>query len=464
MIRQRLLLSLIPAALGCDDGAEPSRAAVQIQAVSAVEFAGTPLDTVGLPLAIKVTDFSDRPVWNAKVNWSTADGGTLLPLSEVTDQHGIAQAIWVLGWRTGSQQARASVVGIDSAAVFSADAQGFRAIGVGTGDADHMCAIDPDGALYCWGPNASGQLGDGTVDSGASPRPVMLPEPAAQVVLDEESTCARTQSGQVYCWGKNNAGQLGNGTLTGSFTPVPVALPEPAKFITARSWGACAITVVGDAYCWGFNSKGRFGIGTMDDIVPTPARVLGGFSWRDLRLGLWRACGIREDGQVYCWGDPEVEDGLGTGADTTTTSPLPVTNAPAADSVGISGHIQCSIAATGQTHCWGHNWTIGVEDPREWISDPIPLGTPLRSMHSLHRPVVALGTDARGYWWGARPTASAADQYTPAPFTGELHLSAIGAGGPGVCGIEATTSAVYCWTWDGPSWPALDISAVPAPP
>lgn len=89
------------------------------------------------------------------------------------------------------------------------------------------CACGASGAVYCWGPNTSGQVGDGTKDFAAAPTEVVgLPGLAAQVKTTATATCALLTDGTIYCWGDDIYGQLGGGQLkTPSAAPQKVLLP-----------------------------------------------------------------------------------------------------------------------------------------------------------------------------------------------------------------------------------------------
>ena len=79
----------------------------------------------------------------------------------------------------------------------------------------HTCAVDSEGhKVECWGKNSDGQLGGEPVDGIA--KVTVLPDVSQgwfQLVGGEDFTCAIEPSnlpGAMYCWGSNLSGQLGN--------------------------------------------------------------------------------------------------------------------------------------------------------------------------------------------------------------------------------------------------------------
>jgi alpha-tubulin suppressor-like RCC1 family protein len=124
-----------------------------------------------------------------------------------------------------------------------------------------QCGLGKDGVTYCW-----------PVWSGRTP-----PEPISGPNLDfiGETAgghfCGLDADGRAYCWGSNGTGQLGNGAIEPAYIPVPVSVAGDLRFssIAAGDQHTCAMTLDSQVYCWGLGWQGSLGIGTQEgDGVP----------------------------------------------------------------------------------------------------------------------------------------------------------------------------------------------------
>jgi alpha-tubulin suppressor-like RCC1 family protein len=92
----------------------------------------------------------------------------------------------------------------------------------------HSCAVLTNDRVYCWGANNRGQLGDGTNDLRLTPVPVTggLRFATASTGAVGDHSCGVTASGKAYCWGNNASGQIGDGTFDNHRSaPTPVSGP-----------------------------------------------------------------------------------------------------------------------------------------------------------------------------------------------------------------------------------------------
>lgn len=55
--------------------------------------------------------------------------------------------------------------------------------------------------VCCWGFNATGQLGDGTIDTSRTPTAMVGIGPAKHLAAGDESTCALLKNDELWCWG-----------------------------------------------------------------------------------------------------------------------------------------------------------------------------------------------------------------------------------------------------------------------
>jgi alpha-tubulin suppressor-like RCC1 family protein len=88
----------------------------------------------------------------------------------------------------------------------------------------HTCGEAANNRAYCWGLNETGAIGDGTNDNSRT-APVLVAGSLSfrQLSSGNSFTCGKTSASAVYCWGFNQFGQLGDGTTTDRVTPTPVA-------------------------------------------------------------------------------------------------------------------------------------------------------------------------------------------------------------------------------------------------
>jgi alpha-tubulin suppressor-like RCC1 family protein len=186
---------------------------------------------------------------------------------------------------------------------------------------DHVCAIDLDNKLWCWGSSRYAQTGVPQFQS-ASPHRVAPDLFFQQVSAGGRHTCAIDISGDAYCWGANATGELGAPSSEscpsrGATTPCrssPRKIETSLKFLAIAAGSAgvdvsffvphshtCAITTTLEMFCWGNNEFGQLGDGTTSPRSD-PTKVATQLRFRSVTAGFGHTCGTTTDGKAYCWG------------------------------------------------------------------------------------------------------------------------------------------------------------------
>ncbi|HKC29616.1 MAG TPA: Ig-like domain repeat protein [Jatrophihabitans sp.] len=250
-------------------------------------------------------------------------------------------------------------------------------------------AVTSTGAVYAWGYGGQGELGTGNSDDATTPTLLSLPSgvEVSSVSAGYAHTLALTSTGAIYAWGANSAGQLGDGTLNPAQSPVKVQVPSGTTMtMVSAGWGhSVALSSTGHVYTWGANNRGQLGLPARQfSVLPVPVD-LGTAKATSVAAGYEHTVATLSDGSALAWGDNAYGQ-LGAGKSATT---LPSTVSPVAVQLG-SVHVTSVAAGFAHTLLLGDSGAalatgdnnygeLGTGDRGAGSTSPVPVALPAGS-------------------------------------------------------------------------------------
>ncbi len=267
------------------------------------------------------------------------------------------------------------------------------------------------------------------------------------------------------------------------------------------SWYHSCVIKAGDLYCWGQNDFGQLGNGVKSfaekkQLVTPPVDANGltvGSSWIAVATGQSHTCGIRNSGDMFCWGAAGGGQ-LGVGDSTASILPPQQVNTPAIlvaanekanwTQVTAGRYYTCGIHRTtsggGQLFCWGRNDSdqLGIVQPSPPLTiaiqpEPVTLGNDSANnwvevkAGSRHTCGIRQQTLGSTLWcWGERRSGKLGDNNSSlTPLTllqpnqvvstlngginFDLDWSSVALGKYHTCGIRGTSNTLWCWGSNG---------------
>lgn len=338
-------------------------------------------------------------------------------------------------------------------------------------------------AVYAWGMNRAGQLGDGTVDDGtATPQTVALPQgdTVSQLSAGDDHNLALAAGGTVYAWGLDGNGQLGDGMVADpNHAPAAQIVRLPAGVtvtqVDAGYRHSLALATDGTVYAWGDDARAQLGDGTAGGSSATPHEVdlPAGVAVTQVAAGGSHNLALADDGAVYAWGDDQ-EGQLGDGAAGGSSATPHEVDLPAGvtvTQVAAGGSHSLALADDGNVHVWGDDGWGQLGDDSGDGSDNFAAtpqlvtrlaGVTITELAAGHGHTLALVDDGTVYAWGFNNAEQLGtdldvsdpdpDGYVGVPRTvalpGGVTVTQVVAGGSHSMALTGG-GGVYAWGYDG---------------
>ena len=312
--------------------------------------------------------------------------------------------------------------GISFVQVFTQLLSGASVSSFDAGDYFSLAVVG--GALYAFGKDDYGQLGDGNGGEVSEASPVRIGSDADWSVVScgTATSLAVKADGRLFAWGRNDYGQaaqgyttdvtkpvkiagavhsmtaggaelfcvMADGSLKGAGSPpgligsvmttslAPVAgdlLAQGQTWVQAETNGGTVIArrSDGDLFASGDGYQGLIGNGSADDQTSFVASAPG--VWTDVSLGDDHVLAVKSDGSLWTWGTNDYGQ-LGQGAPESSTpypSAGPVGSAKDWVSVAAGEDISVAVNSSGEVWTWGRARYFGLGDQDDATDEIAPV-------------------------------------------------------------------------------------------
>lgn len=276
---------------------------------------------------------------------------------------------------------------------------------------------------------------------------------ALDLAVGQSHACVITGRGDAYCWGNGEDGRLGAMvTLDNRLDIQTVGGGQRFKQLVAGAEFTCGLKSNGEVYCWGRGQIGQLGQGDPMSSA-TPVRVDTTTLFERIFASNQTACGLTDQGKLWCWGDSRNRQISGN---TREGKPVEVASNETFSDIAVGARHICGLI-NGQVYCWGDNGSgqAGQSDTAQKFDTPQLVkdqsGQPLNAtkIYATNNTTCALTLNDQTLCWGSNDNLrlGVEDQElstTPVLLGGGQSFSSLALGGRHACGLK-DNGQVWCW-------------------